>query len=361
VFGLYSVWLPKALAACGRAMRDHRPDAVLTTGPPHLVHLLGLYLRHRHGLPWVADFRDPWITKEEGTPTCGNMGHAGSFRRRWLTRLERVVIENADAIASTGPLATRKLCESFPGRRTRMVTLTNGYDPENFDQGDAIVPTGEAVRIVHAGEIYAGRDPRPLLDAIRDLGSGPDAGLPPVQVRFLGRIPDGLDFADEVRRRGLEGIVENPGHVPYAQSLREMSQADVLLLLDSPRRRVGVPAKLYEYIGAGRAILALGEPDGDLAWALRASGIPHRIAPPNDPAAIRQGLVGLIREIKDGRDIAGDVRGRQVFTREAVARRLVSILESVTAPAEAGPVPAAEDLACSASAPVPQSEPLRIP
>jgi glycosyltransferase involved in cell wall biosynthesis len=361
-FGPYSVWLSKAMFACTRALRDHRPDAVLTTGPPHLVHLIGLYLKRRYRLPWVADFRDPWITKDEGTPTCGHLGRGRSIRRRWLTRLERAVIEHADVIASTGPLATRKLCESFPEQRSKMVTLTNGYDTECFEHEARPVPAGDTVRIVHAGEIYAGRDPGPFLDAIRDLEPGGDPGRVSVQVRFFGQNPSGFDFPEELRRRGLETIVETPGQVSYTQALREMSHSDILLLLDSPGRRVGVPAKIYEYLGAGRSILALGESDGDLAWVLRESGVPHRIAPLKDAAAIRQALVELIGEIRGGRAVPTDARRQQVFTREAIARRLVSILESLTAPGETEAVLAAEDRACPTLGPSPHpSEPLHVP
>jgi glycosyltransferase involved in cell wall biosynthesis len=357
-FGPYSVWLTRALGACARAVRDHRPDAVLTTGPPHLVHLLGLVLKRRYGLPWVADFRDPWITKDEGTPTCGHLGSRRSLRRRWLTRLERAVIEQADAIASTGPLATRKLCESFPQQRSKMVTLTNGYDPERFEPGDSPAAAGDPVRIVHAGELYAGRDPGPFLDAIRDVVTGGGRGS--VQVQFFGQNPGGFDFPAEIRHRGLETVVATPGQVPYTQALRAMSRSDILLLLDSPGRRVGVPAKIYEYLGAGRSILALGEPDGDLAWVLRESGVPHRIAPLKDAAAIRQALIELIGELAGGRAVAADARGHQVFTRAAIARRLVSLLESLAAPAETVAAPAAEDRACPTLGPSPQSEPVQV-
>jgi glycosyltransferase involved in cell wall biosynthesis len=344
--GPYSAWVVKAMAACSRALRDHRPDAVLTSGPPHLVHRVGLFLKRRYGLPWVADFRDPWITREKGTPICGIKEGDNSIRMKWLARLERAMIENADAVVTTGPLATRKLVESFPSRRSRIVTLTNGYDPERFDRGEAPSPAGDRLTIVHAGEIYAGRDPRPLLDAIRDLESGPDRGSRSVRVRFVGREPDGFDFAAEVRQRGLEANVEHTGQVSYQEALREMSRADIALLLDSPGRRVGVPAKIYEYIGAGRPILALGESDGDLAWVLRESGLPHRIAPAKDPAAIRRALAELTREVEDGGVVPADAPGVRAFTREAITRRLASILESLTAPAEAEPVPDAEDLAC---------------
>jgi glycosyltransferase involved in cell wall biosynthesis len=363
-FGPHSVWMSRALGACTRAVRDHRPDAMLTTGPPNLLHVLGLILKRRYGLPWVADFRDPWITKDAGTPTCGHMGGERSLKRRWLTRLERAVIEQADAIASTGPLATRKLCASFPEHRAKMVTLTNGYDPERFEHGESPAAAGDTVRILHAGELYAGRDPGAFLDAVRDVVAGAggesDRGsvpVPvPVQVQFLGQNPGGFAFPEEIRRRGLETVVATPGQVPYAQALREMSGSDILLLLDSPGRRVGVPAKIYEYLGAGRSILALGEPDGDLAWVLRESGVPYRIAPLKDAPAIRQALVELIGELQGGRAAAAGAGRHQVFTRAAIAGRLVSILESLTAAAPAE----TETAAAATLGPAPPSEPVQV-
>ena len=72
----WGVWLPFAAAGCYRAIRDHRPDVVLTSGPPHVVHLLGRHLHRRTGLPWVADFRDPWVAgdRSQTAPECAEVG-----------------------------------------------------------------------------------------------------------------------------------------------------------------------------------------------------------------------------------------------------------------------------------------------
>jgi hypothetical protein len=99
---------------------------------------------------------------------------------------------------------------------------------------------------------------------------------------------------------------------------------------------MGVPAKLYEYLGAGRPILALAEPDGDVAWVLRASGIPHRIAPPRDVPAIRRALAELIGLLET--DAAAPPAPEQLapFTREQMAGRLAQVLDGCLAGREAG-------------------------
>jgi hypothetical protein len=110
-----------------------------------------------------------------------------------------------------------------------------------------------------------------------------------------------------------------------------MISADILLLVHAPGRVLGVPAKLYEYLGAGRPILALAEPNSDVAWVLRESKVLHRIVPPTDVAAIRQALVELTHAVKAGAPAVPDPGALQQFTREQMAQRFAECLDSVAA------------------------------
>ena len=324
------VWFPGAWAASGRAALEFRPDALLTSGPPHEVHLLGLALARRHRLPWVVDFRDPWV--EGGSP-----GPARSRQARRAARLERAVVRRAGVVVANAPRVGDRLRRTYPASADKIAVVTNGYDPEDFDAPAGPRPSSGPPTIVHAGVLYLGRDPRPFLDALAGLGL---EGAPAVRARFLGQNADpAFDLEDEVRRRGLGPAVDVVGQVSYRRVLDELVRADVLLLLDSPGRRDGVPAKVYEYIGAGRPILALAEPDGDLAWVLRESGLPHRIAPISDPAAIRLALLDLIDD-PAGR-AAGPPPSRRdgPFTREHLAGRLGALLDRIAPPGTVGTRP----------------------
>ncbi len=322
----WGVWLWPALKECARAAQEERPDAVLTSGPPHFVHLLGLYLKRRHRLPWVADFRDPWV---HGWGRERRL----SARDRWDAFWERQVMAQADTVIANAPNACAALRAAFPRHAHKMVTLTNGYDPENFPRRAEAAALSESLHIVHAGELYAGRDPRSFLDALQSLNSDGQGGTRALRVSFLGRGARGnVDLPDEVERRGLGAVVEVGGQVPYAQTLQELCQADILLLLDGPGRRVGVPAKLYEYLGAGRPMLVLAEADGDVAAVLRESGVPHRIAPPGDPARIRQALLELVEGLAAGRLAPPTKQQTARFTRAAIAGRLAEVLEECLAP-----------------------------
>jgi len=317
----FGIWLPFAALGCYRAIRAHRPDAVLTSGPPHAIHLLGRHLRRWTGLPWVADFRDPWV--------AGDRSAIHPIPEEWERRGELSVMREADAVVVNTPGACDLLCRAYPQYAAKVTSITNGYDPEPFVANPIPPLSGPAIEIVHTGVIYASRSPGPLLEAIRGLDTAALAGRG-LRVRFIGDLVDKRhkDEIDEKVREGLNASISVEDRVPYLQAIRAMVQADVLLLLDTPGRRAGVPAKLYEYIGAGRPILALAEPDSDVAWVLRESGLPHRIAPPVDPEAIRDALADLLR---DPATVLCGPQHRPIptrFTRKHLTGELASLLDS---------------------------------
>src|SRR5262245_31988255 len=121
----YHVWLPRAYKACVRAIDFERPDAVLTSSPPHCVHFLGLLLKKRFRLPWVAEFRDPWIANNS------NLQHR-TVQSVWESYCEAAVIKQADRIVLNTPSARTELQRAFPAQASKMIVITNGYDPEVF-------------------------------------------------------------------------------------------------------------------------------------------------------------------------------------------------------------------------------------
>jgi glycosyltransferase involved in cell wall biosynthesis len=313
------VWLPRAARHCARVIRRYRPEAILTSSPPQQIHLLGMWLKLRYQIPWVADFRDPWATN-------------GRPRPRWSVQHaldlygEGQVFNHADAIIANAPLAQEVLEKGYPRHCAKIVTIPNGFDPGMFPPPSRR-DDPHTVRILYAGEMYWGRDPRPVLDAIAGNPGERLCERYPLRVSFFGRASeDTFHLDEEVKRRGLEVQVRLGGQVTYKQTLQEMIDSDILLLLDTPGRRIGVPAKLYEYLGAGKPILALAEPDGDVSWALQKSGIPYRIAPPRDVGAIKQALGELLAELREGRTAAPTQEQLAYFTREQMARRVAECL-----------------------------------
>jgi glycosyltransferase involved in cell wall biosynthesis len=324
----YGLWLWYARAAVRRAIEEVRPEAILTSGPPQCVHLLGWYAQ-RFGVPWIADFRDPWVT---ACDVCPPHGLQAAYEWFW----EQRVFRHADALIVNAPNAQSSLAAACPFIAGKLHCIPNGFDPEDFPRPQGPHRPGEVVRLLHAGQLYAGRDPRPILDAVASIPSG---AAPPFRFEFLGRteFEKGADLAAEARSRGVEASVVCRGHVPYRDVLREMCEADALVLLDSPGRKIGVPAKLYEYIGAGRPVLATGEPDGDVALVLKASGLPHALARCGDVPGIRDAIISLTRGVATGSLYGGSEEARAQLTRQALAGKLASLVRSLRPRRRASP------------------------
>jgi glycosyltransferase involved in cell wall biosynthesis len=320
----FAAWVPAALKACACAVAAEHPEALLTSSPPPMIHLLGRLLRARYGLPWLADYRDPWA-----------YGHGNGFVPGWPVWWEefkeRTVLRSADRIIVNTPLARQALLHEVPACAPKVAAITNGFDPESFThQTKENKPA--RFSILHTGELYSGRDPRPLFDALVGLPLPPR--LPPLRVMFIGQSSDpNHDWPTEARQRGLEHVVCFTGQVQYKEALTRMQEADILLLVDSPGRRVGIPAKLFEYLGARRPILALADAQGDVGWALRASGVRHRIAAPTDSAQIRQALTELIEQstVHEHNGFQGTA---EQFTRVHTASQLAGLLDQLTAARE---------------------------
>jgi hypothetical protein len=171
-----------------------------------------------------------------------------------------------------------------------------------------------------------------LLDALAALEKQRPGNEPPMRLLLLGRSTDGrVDLQAAIHERGLGQVVELGGQVPYAQALEAMSRADILLVLLAQGRKVSIPAKLFEYLGAARPILALAEADSDIAWVLRTSGMPHRIVAPLDVAAIQQAIVELRDEL-DGGQLALPAPAQLArFTRARVVENLAAHLNRIVA------------------------------
>jgi glycosyltransferase involved in cell wall biosynthesis len=251
-------WMPWAVAA-GRRLFDSDPvDLIYSTSPHATAHLIACRLVAISEKPWVADFRDPWIEDppEPGTPN-------GPIFRAVNRRLERLVVERSDAVVtSTTHLRDlmRKRYHDKP--EAKIHAIPNGYDEADFaDLHIQPSPRESRLRIVHMGNINAEfRDPRPLFDALgRMVGSG-RLSTSEFQIQFIGGGPYGetSEIQAALDAAGLSGTVSFLPRVPYEESLRQLSAADLLLLLQASNDTVGlVPAKLYEYLRAQNPILAL--------------------------------------------------------------------------------------------------------
>jgi glycosyltransferase involved in cell wall biosynthesis len=245
-------WLHRAARTTRRAVQEWAPDAVISTGPPHSVHLAAGLALGRGGVPWLVDLRDPWATPPKRYP-----------HPRWsvaLTRrLEGWVFQRARTILTTTPELRDTLQEHYP--TARLEWLPNGVDTRELPPRPLQLAPG--LDITHLGTVYFNRDPTPVLRAFASfLAAHPAAASAGSTMRFVGNV------AGDFRRRleqtvaelGIATHVEINGAVPRARALEILAESRMALVLAQGQSTM-VPAKLYEAIGMGLPTMVVTEAD----------------------------------------------------------------------------------------------------
>ncbi|MCC2955040.1 glycosyltransferase [Massilia sp. IC2-477] len=322
-------WLPGAVRAGLRLVRRERPAVIWSTYPIATAHLIGLVLHRLTGLPWVADLRDPMI--DASWPQDPWMRRAAAWvERRTLRHCARAVCATSGMVRSY-----RQRYPELPPER--FCLIENGYDEAEFTAATADVPRPVAAPdrpfvLLHSGIVYPSeRDPGPLFAALAGLAR---AGvLDPARFRLRLRAPvhDAL-LKELAREHGIDALVEIAPPLPYRAALAEMLAADGLLVLQAANCNNQVPAKLYEYLRAGRPLLALTDPAGDTAALVRAAGI-DTMAPLDDREAIAQALTRLLELARRGSAPCAAPEFVRAQARSARARQLASLLADVASEA----------------------------
>ncbi|WP_432377774.1 glycosyltransferase [Duganella sp. P38] len=321
----WASWLVGALPAGLRLVRRHRPQVLWSTYPIATAHLIGYALHRLTGLPWVADLRDPMT--DEGYPE-----HA--LTRRCYLWIERKTVQHCTLAVCTTPGAVqtyRRRFPELPPERFRLIE--NGYDEENFADAmvDAAPPpagstAGRPLVLLHSGVIYPSeRDPIPMLDALRALrGQGV---ISAATLRVVLRATGHDAYIEQlIAARDLQDMVTVAPHQPYRAALAEMLSVDGLLILQASNCNHQVPAKLYEYLRAGRPILALTDTIGDTAATLRAAGI-DTIAPLDSQAGIEQGLQRFLTLLANGKAPLASDAAVAAHSRHARSVALAALLD----------------------------------
>lgn len=239
-------WYSHAIAEGSRELRQNHYDVILSSSTPYTSHIIARELKQRHGVPWIADFRDLW--------TQNHFFKHSVIRRLFETRLEKRTISSADAITTVSePLADKlsTLHESVP-----VFTITNGFDPDLLNHGS---PASNCFNIVYTGKIYNQKqDPVPLFIALRSLIDNRLVDPSTIRVDFYGSQSDWI--YDEISRYNLGQNVFLHNTVTRELSLNLQRNAQILLLLawNDPGEKGIYTGKIFEYLAAKRPILSIG-------------------------------------------------------------------------------------------------------
>lgn len=308
-----------------RMIERYKPQVIWSTHPIPTAHLIASRLSARSGLPWVADFRDPMFQKSYPTDPKTRMHYK---------RVEEEVFARAHFCVVTTPGAARMYRERYPGVADRVALLENGYDEESFPARDntrvAPKPGGQPLILLHSGIVYPSeRDPRQLFVALKRLREAGRIGLADVRIRFRASVHDQL-IQTLAGEQGVADLIELCPAVPYREALAEMLSVDALLVMQAANCNEQIPAKIYEYLRAGRPIIGLTDPMGDTAGALREAGV-DAIARLNSADEIEALLPEFLAAVRAGRATLPSEVAVQKASRRGRSQSLVQLLDAASA------------------------------
>jgi glycosyltransferase involved in cell wall biosynthesis len=313
-------WYRPAVSAGDTLIAGWRPDVVFSSALPATSHLVARRLAKKHGIPWAAEYRDPWTDSR-------------SRRRIWPLRgLERVLedrtVRDASAIVTVSDAWGAQLAARFPGAAIHVIP--NGFDSADY-QLDLEPRRDGPLSLLYTGRLYPRQDPRPLFLAIRTLLDAGTVDARDVRVRFVGRY---LSSArDAASAFGLLGsVVEIEAPIAHHDALAEQRRAHALVMFLGADDDVGWrPAKLYEYLGARRPILMVGGSESHEARAVLAACSAGLAV--SEASEIAGQIARWSAELRATGSVAfgGDERCIGAFERRALAVRLDSALRPLLA------------------------------
>jgi glycosyltransferase involved in cell wall biosynthesis len=323
-------WIPHGVRIATDIVKREGIQVVLTSSPHESTHLIGMRLKQKLGIAWVADFRDLWTEKtllyRPATP----------LHDIWIRRLERKVFEAADVIIANTPENASRYRERFGLPEDRLETIPNGFDRNDIDPGYPPLPPG-VFRVGYAGALDKHEFPwRIAIDALQMLAD--TVGRDRVRLVHCGYLSE--QVLEYLAARGISDLVEQHGNLPHSDaiSLTALTDIRLLLLYETAYSSSIVPLKLYNYLAMDGPILAVAPESGETASIIRNTGMGCIISPQRGVSAVYDRLLEYYRAWEDGTlSVRPDVDEIRQYDRHLQTGRLAELLARVSAARTSAP------------------------
>ena len=310
-------WVRPSVRFLKEYLAEHPVDVVVTTGPPHSMHLIGRALHRELGLPWIPDFRDPWSRMYY-------LKHLPMTGRTWrrLRAMEQSVLDECSAVLAVTPLVQ----EEFRAQTaTPVEMITNGYDGGDFDQW--VEPDG-LFNVVHTGLLASDGNPLNLWKVLGAKAWADPEFRKALRLRFAGKVDREVYRA--VEDAGLKDNIVDLGYCDHLTAVREQLAATVLILplRNDPEYRPILPGKLFEYLASRRPVLGIGQTDGAMARVLEETGAGATVGW-DDLKGTGAFIDRAWEQYRSGGvpSVGGDITR---FSRRSLTRQLAALLDRVT-------------------------------
>ena len=310
-------WVKPSVKYLKEYLKEHPVDAIISTGPPHSMHLIAMQLKEDLGIPWIADFRDPWTEIDFYDDL-----HLTRWADRKHHRLELEVLTKADKVVTIGWDSARGLGRL--GKRNVRVIL-NGYDWDCSQQNQKEQVSKEFT-ITHLGVITPSRNAPQLWSAMKELKEEDPDFAKNLKIKLIGQVDQSV-----VQNLEADGLTENTELVPYIphdEVLKAQRTSQMLLLLinNTPNAKGILTGKLFEYLAAGRPILCIGPEDGDAARVIRETRTGQTVGF-EDKEQMKKVLRSLFQKYREDGLLCNTGVGIEKYSRKALAEEYGKLLD----------------------------------
>ncbi|MES2411544.1 MAG: glycosyltransferase family 4 protein [Bacteroidota bacterium] len=253
------LWKKPSVKYLKKYIHENNIDAIVTSGPPHSLHLIGLQLKKDLNIKWFADFRDPWTTI--GYHKALKLSSSAAKKHK---ALEKEVLNSADTIIVTSK-TTKTEFEAVTSKPIEVIT--NGYDVEKIEKQTL----DDKFTLAHIGSFLSERNPKILWQALQELGNENADFKNDFRLKLIGATSQ--EVFDTIADFKLTDYVQNLGYVSHQEAVEHQRKSQVLLLIeiDSEDTKSIIPGKLFEYMVSERPIIAIGPKDSDFAEIITAT------------------------------------------------------------------------------------------
>ena len=310
------LWVKPSIKFLEKYIQEHQIDTIITTGPPHSLHLIGLGLKDKLAINWIADFRDPWTTIGYHDQLKLSTNSAQKHKQ-----LEAKVLNSADAILVTSA-STKKEFQVLT--QNPIHVITNGYDVEKVDK----LPLDDKFTLAHIGSFLSQRNPRILWKCLKEIINENKAFQNDFQLKLIGAVSQ--EVLQTITEFRLDAYVNNLGYVSHKEAVSQQRTSQVLLLIeiDAEITKSIIPGKLFEYMVAERPILALGPENSDFECIIKSTntGVFHQY---DEFDELKQTILSFYEKYKT-QSLKVHAVGLQQYSRKNLTKELVDVLNSKT-------------------------------
>ena len=305
-------WVKPSVNYLSTYIRDYNIDTIITTGPPHSLHLIGEQLKSRLDIKWIADFRDPWTT----------IGYHKKLKLLPMAKkkhkfLESKVLNAANTIVVT----SNNTKQNFLSLTEKPIeVITNGYDYESVGNVELDVKFS----LAHIGSLLSDRNPEVLWNVLEELVNNNKIFASMLQLNFVGSVSK--DVLRSLEKHKLSQYVNLIGYVPHAEAVKHQRKSQILLLIeiDSEETKCIIPGKLFEYMVSNRPILAIGPEGSDVHDILRTTNTGNYFLY-SDHDAIKEAILVMFQAFRSS-ELKSNGIGLQQYSRKSLTKKLAELI-----------------------------------